>query len=355
MNRTQIIEGLKIDNFRGLNGLALDDFSNVNIFVGANNSGKTSVLEALKLSGSPNDVGQIVRLALQRAQVSAEARKKNIVNYISSIFQKVTDEEDQQNYYHVKLSVDVKGQHHAYEVDGTIGEVVDSSGSSKRTFDIAIKTSGDTGKTNYRSVQVINGEEAKFAPTEKPIYSSLYLHSTINYYRSCSSLLAEYIVQEGKQEVLYILQTFDQNIDDISVVGEDIYLHNIHSGSMPLFAYGSGLQKAVFLTIAIAYCKNGVILIDEIDNAIHVSAFEDVFRWFLNACLRWNVQAFITTHSAEAIDAILKIAHKEHSQEDVLRVITLRKDPKTNTTRKKVRSGEEAYSDRSCFKAELRV
>ena len=355
MNRTLIIEGLKIDNFRGLNGLALDNFSNVNIFVGANNSGKTSVLEALKLSGSPSDIGQLVQLALQRAQVSAIARKNNIVNYISSIFQKVTDEEEQQNYYHIKLSVDANRRHHAYEVDGTIGEVVDSSGSAKRTFDIAIKTSVDNGKTNYQSAQVINGEEAMFFSSEKPIYSSLYLHSTVNYYRSCVGLVSNYIVQEGKQEILRILQTFDQNIDDISIVGEDIYLHNIHSGSMPLFAYGSGLQKAVFLTIAIAYCKNGVILIDEIDNAIHVSAFEDVFGWFLNSCLRWNVQAFITTHSAEAIDAILKIAYKEHSQEDVLRVITLRKDPKTNTTRKKVRSGKEAYSDRSCYKAELRV
>lgn len=355
MNKLLVIDGLKIDNFRGLNDLVIDDFSNVNIFVGANNSGKTSALEALKLLGSPDDMGQVVRLALQRAQVSPEARKKNLVNYILSIFQKVTDEEDQQSYYHIKLSVNVKGRYHAYEADGTIGEVVDSTGSTKKTLDVAIKTSVDNGKTNYHSVQVMNDEEAKFTSTEKPIYGALYLHSTVSYYRSCVNLLTNYIVQEGKQEILYILQTFDKNIDDISIVGEDIYLHNVHAGSMPLFAYGSGLQKAVFLTVAIAYCKNGVILIDEIDNAIHVSAFENVFRWFLNACLKWNVQAFITTHSAEAIDAILKIAHKEHSQEDVLRVITLRKDLKTNTTRKKIRSGEEAYSDRACYKAELRV
>lgn len=355
MKKTLIIEGLRIDNFRGLNDFTIEDFSVVNIFVGANNSGKTSVLEALRLLGSPDDMGQVVRLALQRAQVSAEARKKNIINYILSIFQKVTDEEDHQNYYHIKLGVDVRGRQHAYEADGTIGEIVDSTGTTKKALDVAIKTSINNGKTNYQSIQVVNGEEAKFTSTEKPVYSALYLHSTVNYYRSCANLLTDYIVEEGKGDVLQILQTFDKNIDDISIVGEDIYLHNVHSGSMPLFAYGSGLQKAVFLTIAIAYCKNGVILIDEIDNAIHVSAFEDVFKWFLNACLRWNVQAFITTHSAEAIDAILKSAHKEHSTEDVLRVITLRKDPKTNTTRTKVRSGEDAYSDRLCYKAELRV
>lgn len=88
--------------------------------------------------------------------------------------------------------------------------------------------------------------------------------------------------------MLQILQTFDRSIDDISIVGEDVYLHNTDSGSMPLFAYGSGLQKAVLLTVAIAYCKNGVILVDEIDNAIHVTAFKDVFGWFLDACIRWD-------------------------------------------------------------------
>ena len=132
LNRSLVIEGLKIDNFRGLNNLTIDDFSVVNIFVGANNSGKTSALEALKLLSSPDDMGQVVRLALQRAQVSTEARKKNLINYILSIFQKVTDEEDQQNYYHIKLGVDVRGRHHDYEVDGTIGEIVDSTGTAKK-------------------------------------------------------------------------------------------------------------------------------------------------------------------------------------------------------------------------------
>lgn len=124
---------------------------------------------------------------------------------------------------------------------------------------------------------------------------------------------------------------------------------------MPLFAYGSGMQKAVFLTIAIIYCKNGVILVDEIDNAIHVSAFEDVFRWFLNTCLKYNVQAFVTTHSIEALDVILRIAYQEHTSDDALRIITLRKNYKDNITKGKVRTGEEAFADRAQFKMELRV
>ena len=355
MDKKLLLGSLQIDSFRGLHNLTIDNLSQVNVFVGANNSGKTSVLEAIKLLSAPDDVGQVVRIALQRAQVSTETKKRNIVNYVLNIFQKTTDVDSQQDYYHIKLGAKAKARDYIYEADGTIGEAVDSTGTTKGTLDIAIKTSVDSKKSNYRIIQIVNGDDATYTSTERPIYNSLYLPSSITYYRSCVVFLSHYIVREGKQEVLQILQTFDRSIDDISIVGEDVYLHNTDSGSMPLFAYGSGLQKAVLLTVAIAYCKNGVILVDEIDNAIHVTAFKDVFGWFLDACIRWDVQAFITTHSAEAIDAILEINHEKHLSEDLLRIITLRKDYKNHVTRKKIRSGEEAYSDRECFKMELRV
>ena len=341
LNKQMVIEELSIHNFRGLNNLFINDIANVNIFVGTNNCGKTSVLEAIRLLGSPQDVGRLVQVALQRAQASDETKKKNLINYLLSIFQRTVDEEDQQNYYHIKLGAKTNGHQYIYEVDGTIGEVVDSTGSEKRTFDIAIKET-DKGSANYQRARITSGEDLVFSSTKKAVYTALYLPTSLNYYRICVELLKDYIVREGKQSVLHVLQTFDDNIDDVSVVEEDIYLHNIHSGSLPLFAYGSGLQKAVFLTTAIVYCKNGVILIDEIDNAIHASAFEDVFSWFLSACLKWNVQAFITTHNTEAIDAILKIVHTEYFDEDVLRVITLRKDYNSNITWKKIRSGKEA-------------
>ncbi len=355
MSKKLLISGLQIDSFRGLRNLTIDNLSQVNVFVGANNSGKTSVLETIKLLSAPDDVGQVVRIALQRAQVSLESRKRNIVNYVLSIFQKTTDTDGSQDYYHIKLGVKANARDYTYEVDGTVGEAVDSTGKTIGTLDIAIKTSVDGGKANYRSTQIVNGEDAKYTSTERPIYNALYLPSSISYYRSCAVFLSNYIVREGQQEVLQILQTFDKRIDDISIVGEDIYLHNTDSGSMPLFAYGSGLQKAVLLTSAIACCKNGVILIDEIDNAIHATAFKDVFGWFLDACIRCNVQAFITTHSAEAIDAILESNREKNAKEDMLRIITLRKDYNNHVTRKKVRTGEEAYSDRECFKMELRV
>jgi hypothetical protein len=44
-----ILEHIQISNFRGFDILEIDGFSKINLFVGKNNSGKTSILEALFL------------------------------------------------------------------------------------------------------------------------------------------------------------------------------------------------------------------------------------------------------------------------------------------------------------------
>ena len=49
---------LYVGAFRGLHSLSLDDCGPVNILVGGNNSGKTSVLEALLLLCNPFDLRQ---------------------------------------------------------------------------------------------------------------------------------------------------------------------------------------------------------------------------------------------------------------------------------------------------------
>ncbi len=45
-----MIDQLIIDNFRGINHIEFNDLRRINIFVGKNNSGKTSVLEAIFLN-----------------------------------------------------------------------------------------------------------------------------------------------------------------------------------------------------------------------------------------------------------------------------------------------------------------
>jgi len=342
-----------IHNYRGLNNVCLDNLSNVNILVGANNSGKTSVLEALKIMSAPNEEGNIIHLATYR-RGGMSGKQQYLVNYLLSIFQRVKEEDNQ--HYRIGIEADVNGKRCVCNVDGAIGEYIDLSDmreDSSQTFDLAIRTE-IAGKKKYSISTIYGKNDYRYTIHEDPLFKCLYFHSHVNYYTSCVSFLTEHIVQEGKNDVLQMLKTFDKNIVDISIINDDIYLTNKFSGSLPLFSYGLGTQKAVLLILALMRAQNGVLLIDEIDNAIHISVFKDVFKWFITACVEKNVQAFITTHSAEALDEILKLSHKNNCEKNI-RVITLRKNYENNETYCKVRTGEEAYEDRKVFRMELRV
>lgn len=351
-----MIQSLDIRKFRGLNSLCIDNLSRINVFVGANNCGKTSVLEAIKILSAPKDIGQLVTVALRRSGANAEQRKKSLVNYLLSVFQQENDrEEHKEKTYSLEIGMVTAEHQYEYEANGMIGEVINSAGDRNQTLGISVGISEDKKKRDYYSVNIINGKEYAFEAPERPIFNAMFVPSTMNHYQSCVRFLSEYILREGKADILRILQSFDASIEDISVIGDDIYLFNAHSGSLPLFAYGLGLQKALLLSSLVVYCSNGVLLIDEVDNAIHISAFETVFRWFIEACEDYNVQAFITTHSAEAIDAIINSKGGKLAETDNVRVITMRRDAKNHITRYKMRNREEALEDREQFGMELRV
>lgn len=356
MDKQLIVNEINIHHFRGLNKLEIKNLSYVNVFAGPNNCGKTSVLEAIRILSNPSDIGQLIRLSTIRASVSPYAKKNNIVQYLLSIFQKDIESDESSTLYRIKIGANIKNNDYLYEAGGTVGESTNTSGEPQTMMDLSVKIADTSNKKpKYKYEKIINNTDKIFTADEKNLYRAMYVFSSVNYYRATARTISGYIINNGKEDLLEILKPFDNTVMDISIIDEEIYLHSTRNGTLPLFSYGAGMQKALCLAVEIAFCKNGIILVDEIDNAIHVSAFKDVFCWFLNACRKYHVQAFVTTHSAEALDAILSISHECFSQEDLLRVITLRRDSTSQITRSKIRTGEEAYIDREDYELELRI
>ena len=60
------IKEITIDKFRGIEGLALKDLGDINLIVGDNNVGKTSILEAVQLFETPWSIESIMWNARNR-------------------------------------------------------------------------------------------------------------------------------------------------------------------------------------------------------------------------------------------------------------------------------------------------
>jgi AAA15 family ATPase/GTPase len=85
-----------------------------------------------------------------------------------------------------------------------------------------------------------------------------------------------------------------------------LFIEHKELGFAPLYVFGDGLKKTLMLALTLLTTKNGVLLIDEIETSIHVSALTKVFSWLVETCRRQHTQLFVTTHSLEAIDAMLQ-------------------------------------------------
>ena len=71
---TRNLENITIHQFRGLKELELKDLGQINLLVGVNNSGKTSVLEALSIYCNSLDLRSWLSTASQREDSSSTSR-----------------------------------------------------------------------------------------------------------------------------------------------------------------------------------------------------------------------------------------------------------------------------------------
>ncbi len=157
---------------------------------------------------------------------------------------------------------------------------------------------------NDKSFKISNDESLRLIKTD-------YLSSVDHYaHNKLVRVISDAVKNGGKNDIIEMSNAFDKNIIGLELLGEERrtvpYLQHNKLGLIPLSVFGDGIKKVMLIACSILSLKDGVLLIDEIETAIHTSALKDFFQWFVNACKKYNTQVFITTHSIEAIDAILE-------------------------------------------------
>ena len=75
-------------------------------------------------------------------------------------------------------------------------------------------------------------------------------------------------------------------------------------GRLPASSMGRGINRMVQLALAIVQSANGVLLIEDLEWAIHIDNY-GAFTWLATWAKQNGVQIFATTHSLDAIDAML--------------------------------------------------
>lgn len=69
---------LRLNKFRGFSSYSLEDLTRINLLVGKNNAGKTSILEAIEILSHGGRPSSLLRSPRRRGELSSESREPGL-------------------------------------------------------------------------------------------------------------------------------------------------------------------------------------------------------------------------------------------------------------------------------------
>ena len=321
-------KNIEIKNFRGIDYLKIEDFSRVNVFLGQNNSGKSTVLEAITMlmSMSNPDVPQ---------QINAIRARKPFSNFIDikyffrnmdvSTPPEVSSEQTDGASRHLKLGLSYVFD----ELADPKNEPVQQTGSVvyvntlEMNFDI---TSGAT-KQSYKSWLRVNPQGLVVNKKSAEGYmekNRAWLIPSDLMTNNLANDLTELFRRNKKDVVLSLLKLFDEKINGIEILTDDVYIgFEGMTEMLPARVTGDGLRRYLSIVASAANPMIDMILIDEIDNGLHYSVYKKLWQALFTLAFASDKQLFVTTHSKETLLYLSEMLEERPNYQKEMRLYTL--------------------------------
>ena len=330
------INNIYIQTFKGIENLKISNLGDINILVGDNNTCKTSVLEAIQLFQYPNDIREIIRIARRREIMKRRPSGITVMDSFLNMFNA-----SQNEYKAISIKCEIDNNINLLDIRGIVNEIYVTSEELTQYKDSQFNEEipanefkgvlryndneqeiiiNDVNDRNIYRNSVIDGKQIKLLDL-KFVSSSDHLNEVFSL-----ANLSESIRNNEKSQLLELLRKFDDKIDGIEILTTRnnhfpaTYIKHLEYGFMPLSSFGDGIKKVLTLASALLRVENGVLLIDEIETAIHTSALDSVFQWLLETCELLNIQIIATTHSDEALISLLSKYRKIGSEMCIYRL-----------------------------------
>jgi len=311
---------LKIENFRGIKSLEINDLARVNLFVGENNCGKTTVLEAAFILGGLGSPNLIINMQNDRGIKLTEGSDIKDFFYNRSHQNGLTlsgmKEREKRNLkifpLHGNLQtgqVSVASGNGAPERAPKFPAETSMMGHSLigldyrfEVFDLVARESRKY-HAETRWTEVGDPRFSAFSDDsykEVMLGNGLYLKSKYD-----PRLVDEMLNRKQKDFLMQALKSVDSKIKDIKVGMQGLVSVDIGLDSfVPINLMGDGVMRILSILSGIEGVSNGMLFVDEIENGLHVNTMRHAWDVMLAQSRSANAQLFLTTHSGDAIKSL---------------------------------------------------
>jgi len=308
-----MIESLKIKNFKNLNGLEIPHLSQINLISGQNNVGKSTLLEAIAIYTNPSQIIKILserdEFPIYKEENETERINQN-TNAFSSLFTDRKDEVSENNIIEISDKENTLSIQFSYFSPKTdieyIKKVITITRQNKTVSILHLNSSIDS--LNQR-LGIDNDSNIIIKLNTEPIGTEYIA----NFFDNIA-------LTEKEDNVIEALQIIEPNLNKLAFIAESQYRFRrpivTLKGSnrrFPLKSMGDGINHILSIILALVNCENGCLLIDEIDNGLHYSVQENLWRVIFDLAKKLNIQVFATTHSNDCINSFTEVLKEENN------------------------------------------
>lgn len=333
-----MLKSIEFENYRGFSRYRLANLARVNLLVGKNNSGKTSVLDAIHLLASGGDPIVLYRMAYQCGEMLAveedEERPRSRRSFYADVSHFFNGHDlIEGSFFKVSTTNDLGSI--------AVSVVANSPSEQRRLFDdiedvaspFALRFERTKGQTRSDQLTVPVAENGAFSVELARRLSTgrgidrgglpVQFITPDSLEPLPMSEMWDGVLVDGKEELvnaaMRILEPQLANIQFLT--SPSPYRYGRRGGvvvgmkgekrRLPLGTYGDGMRRLLALSLSLVQTNEGLLLVDEIDTGFHYSIMGDMWRLVVSAAIRSNVQVFASTHSLDCVRGLAWLCENE--------------------------------------------
>ncbi len=293
---------IHIEHYRGVGGLSLEDTGRINLIVGVNNAGKTSLLEAIYLLAHQNDERALLDAIHWRGRLEGDSPPLWLVEQlprsarISGRFDQVPDDTTS-----VEFDINADPEPDVEDQTSFLSKLAIESRYGERVQHTTVVFFGDRPRQTRFDGQHWLCRSA---------FTSPFSANRPDMLAHCNK---ESLEAGTKPEIIeFIRRHVDRGLRNIELAdrfNRFLVTHDDFKKAPDLAAFGEGVRRVFEIGLLCAGVRGGVLLVDEFENAIHTELLAEFTQLVQELAAALSVQVFLSTHSKEAIDAFVLSGH----------------------------------------------
>lgn len=388
-----MLRDFEVNGFKKFSSLRFDNLGNVNILLGRNNVGKTTMLEALYAHACGENAPLLISESILRTD-GLTGPYDFAEKLMNGFHQK-----DRSPFSFSTCGTDDQGAEHRFEHQFSAGSIfaklksgifgdsdfLGNIGVERLIPATPIKNSMMTFLMQ-RAVREFqespigqwitsyNGQAKEQIPLDFPSSLEEATAPNLRLHMNCKFVDILSHRDENENRNIYALlkreNMLPNFVSEISKIFENVKGFDMlpypdgtngpvsvvtEQGYIPLSNFGDGLQRYFHIIGGLFLYRNGIHCIEEVDATFHPEAQEAFSKSLLFFSSLTNNQVFMSSHNAEFVDNFLKAVSSAVGESGLekIRVITM-KNTKDNQVRVRTLTGTEALIRRNDYEMELR-